>query len=130
MKRKKPPIALISVLVVSMLGLVIAGNSFSFYNKSGEEQFNLRQKEAMELAAAQARDKPVTKAPTSKDSVDELKKQMQVGTPQVSGLANKVATDENERAFKTAVPSVVMPDESVQKPKENPTSPKPQFWQK
>jgi hypothetical protein len=128
MKRKKPPIALISVLVVSILGLVIAGKAFSFYNLSMEEQQQQLQKEAEERARAAP---PVVdnsaKKPDSA-AVEAMKAKMKVGTPRTAAAAN--AVDPSDRHFKTAVPTVIMPDEALQKPKPNSAAPTTQWYDK
>jgi flagellar biosynthesis/type III secretory pathway M-ring protein FliF/YscJ len=132
MKRKKPPIMLVSVLVVSVLVLAITAKPFGNYSKSMQEQQALLEQEAKEREMAQARqDKPkdqkIDTSAAIKDMKDNLKT---VGTPQLASPAGRVAGDDGGKNYKTAVPTVVMPDQEVQKPKPNTTAPSTQWYDK
>lgn len=129
MKRKKPPIALITVLVGSILGLVIAGKAFSFYNLSMEEQQKQLQQEAEDRARANPKvpTSTNTKADGSKAVQDMKAKVKEYGTPQVAEPASMgVAPD--HKNYKTAVPTIVMPEEALQKPKPNSSAPIGQWY--
>ena len=130
MKRKKPPIALVSVLILSLLGLVIAGPGFAFYNKSTADQMAQLQKEAEDRArAAQAEQMKTAKV----DSTGELKKLQDnvstVGTPQARSPMQMSSSD-GGKTTKSAVPTVIMPNTDIQKPKPNPTAPVGQWYHK
>jgi type II secretory pathway pseudopilin PulG len=134
MKRKKPPIALISVMVVSMLGLVIAGKAFSFYNLSGEEQAKQLQQEAEDRARAAARAPENNEKIDSSRAMSDIKSKLQSppDKPSVAKQAGRVATDDQPggKNFKTAVPTVIMPEESVYIPKPNSAAPTAQWYDK
>lgn len=132
MKRKKPPIMLISVLVVSVLGLAIAAKPFGNYSKSMQEQQALLEQEAKEREMAKARQEPPKdqKIDTSAAVKDMKEKMKEVGTPQLAQPQGRVAGDDSGKSFKTAVPTVVMPDEKVQRPKPNTSAPSTQWYDK
>ena len=123
MKRKKPPIALISFLVISLVGLVIVGPAFAFFNKSGEDQMKQLQQEAMERAKANA-SKPAENV-NAKQEVgamkDALKKESKPQT------APQKPMDPSEHG-KATVPTVIMPSDEVRKPTPNSASPSSQWY--
>jgi type II secretory pathway pseudopilin PulG len=127
MKRKKPPVALISVLVVAVLGLAIVSKGFSFYNQSPEEQQKQLQQEAMERAQANATPSKNDQKVDSTGEAKALKDSIKAGTPSTASIRAKVP---GQGGLKTTVPTVVMPDETVQKPKPNTAAPSGQWYDK
>ncbi len=129
MKRKKPPVALISVLVLAFLGLAIAGPGFAFYNKSQEEQQTLiHQQEEDRAKAAYAEATKNVKVDSSSE-VDKMKKTLSSGKPSVAQQASK-SKAEGGRPTQATVPTVIMPDDTVRKPVKNPTTPVGQWYDK
>jgi hypothetical protein len=131
MKRKKPPIALISVMVVAALGLVISGKAFSFYNKTGQEQLDQLRQEAEERERAKVKMPTANEKGDSSKAVADMKAKMaEVGKPQIANQAAMVADDQQPggRGFKTSVPTVIMPDQTIQKPKPNTAAPSPMWY--
>ncbi len=123
MKRKKPPIALVSVLILSLLGLVIAGPGFAFYNKSTADQMAQLQKEAEDRARAAQEDQKKTSKIDATGELDKLQKNVStVGTPQAHSPM-EMASSDGGKTTKSAIPTVIMPNTDIQKPKPNPTAP-------
>lgn len=129
MKKKKPPVALISVLVISFLGLAIGGPKFAFYNKSMEEQQTQIHQEEEERERAKVNDQKkeltVDASAEVKKMKDTLAKDM---GPKAAQQAQKSPGD--GRTAKTTVPTVIMPDDTVRKPTLNPTTPIGQWYDK
>ncbi len=126
MKKRKPPIALMSVLVLSVLGLAIASGGWRFYGKTQQEQAEIQQQEAMDKARANS----VNQKPSDNSKVD-LDKEVGALTASAKGAsqAKSAAAPADEHAPKTApVPTVVMPDERLTKPQKNPTAPSSQWY--
>lgn len=128
MRRKKPPVALMTVLVVSVVGLFIASGSWSFYTKSTEDQMKQLQEEAMKKAQNQmANTKP--KAAASKEetkaAVADFKKSF---TETGEGDLKPMRPGDKGGAGAPTRPSVVMPDQQVYKPTKNPAAPSGQWW--
>ena len=126
MKRKKPPIALISVLVVALLGIIIASPGFAFFNKSAEEQEKVLQQQAMDQAKAQAAKEPAGKVDAPRE-VAAMKSALQKGSATPKPSANKL-DEHGEQARKHETPSMVMPLDEVRKPRPNDNAPSSQWY--
>jgi mannitol-specific phosphotransferase system IIBC component len=78
MKRKKTPVGLISVLVVSVVGLLIVSSQFAFYSRSQEEQMQeMQEKMQKEMAAKSGKQEAPKNVNVSKETQglrDRLKK--------------------------------------------------------
>lgn len=123
MKRKKPPVALISTLVVSVLCLVIASGAWKFYTKTPEEQQQQLQQEAIDRARAQqANQQPSNQKINTGKEVDDLQKRLQA-----SG-AKTPSTDSGEMMRKATMPTVVMPEQVIHKPTRNPGTTSSQWY--
>lgn len=123
MKRKKPPVALISTLVVSVLGLVIASGVWKFYTLSPEDQQKQLQQEAIARMQAQQKDQaPTDQKVNAAKEADALKKRIQA-----SG-AKTPMTDSEQLARLASVPTVIMPEEVVHKPVKNPATTSSQWY--
>ena len=126
MKRKKPPIALISFLVISVLGLVIFSSRFAFYNKSAEEQQAEIQKQAQEAASANAIKPPERKADATAD-LNKMKDAMkQSASKAPAGVHKQMPVSDTPDS--ASQPTVVMPPDEVRKPVQNSTSPSSQWY--
>ena len=126
MKRKKPPIALISFLVISVLGLLIFSKNFAFYNKTAEEQQAELQKQAQEAASANAIKPPEKKADASAD-VKQMKAAMKgsQSSPQKGKPKDLKSGDASDQAI---MPTVIMPGDDVKKPTQNTSAPSSQWY--
>ena len=121
MKRKKTPVALITVLVLAVGGLAIASKQFSFYNLSAEEQNRQRQEEYMKEQEAKAgQSKP---APT-----DASKEEAEMKARLKSSATAKPAVPQEERIGRP--PSIVSQQQQVYKPKQNDSSTSSQWFDK
>jgi type II secretory pathway pseudopilin PulG len=126
MKRKKPPVALISFLVISLLGLVIFSKSFAFYNKTGEEQQQELQKQAQEAAQANAIKPPETKSDASAE-VKHLKDAMK-HSPNGTSVLKPTGPDGDMQPKHARQPTVLMPSEEIRKPTQNTSAPSSQWY--
>ena len=124
MKRKKSPIALISVLVVACLGLVIAGPGFAFFSKSAQEQQSELQRQAVEAAKARADKTPVGKVDGNKAVQDMKANLKQKG----GGLAPRDPNKAEAQPAMSEVPTMFMPDDKVNKPQPNTAAPSSQWY--
>jgi cytoskeletal protein RodZ len=136
MKKKKPPVALLSVLVVAVLGLVISSQAFRFWNQTAEEQQKQLQQEAMDRNKA----KPLTPDAEKLDSktqvaglTDRLKEKegkkdkMKDGTGAPGSPKQAAMSASAEMA---QVPSIVMPSTAVVKPVPNTAATSSQWYDK
>ena len=126
MKRKKPPIALISFLVISLLGLVIFSKTFGFYNLSSEDQQKEMQKQAEDRARAAQASAP---APVGKiDASKELAAMKNNLKSTVGDNKKPMERETSVESRKASVPTVIMPSDEVRKPTLNPSSPSSQWY--
>ncbi len=129
MKNKKPPVALISVLVISFLGLAIGGPKFAFYNKSQEDQQKQIHQEEEDRERAKVNEEKKELKVDSSAELEKMKKTLAADKgPKAMQQAQKSQGD--GRTAKTTVPTVIMPDDVVRKPTLNPTSPVGQWYDK
>jgi hypothetical protein len=122
MKKRKSPVALLTVLVLAIVGLVIAAKPFSNYTLSAEEQQKLFQAE--QEAAMKAR----TPAPADMSKVDvsneqEVMKAQLKAAPKAS--IKRVGEMETDGS-----PSVIMPEQVEYKPKPNDAATSSQWYDK
>lgn len=128
MKRKKPPIALFSVMIVAILGLVIAGKGFAFYNLSPKEQMEQLQKEAEDKARASASQTQKDAKIDSSTEVQRMKEKMKESSR--TAMPAKAGQPSTNHAMRASVPTVIMPDETITIPKPNTSAPSSQWYDK
>ncbi len=121
MKRKKPPVALISVLVCAALGLVIASGAWKFYNLSPEDQMKQRQEEEMARQRA-TMTKPDMSQVNAKAEADSLANRLK-NTEKTS----KADASPGEMRHKD-IPTVILPDPTTMKPVKNTQAPSSQWY--
>ena len=122
MKKKKPPIIQITILVFAVFGLLIASVRWKFYNLSGEDQQKELQEQTMAQLKAQAGSQPKdTKTDSSKEIAALKERTKNAGSQKPKG-------DDMEPLMKNTQPSVVMPDETVHKPVRNTATTSSQWY--
>lgn len=119
MKRKKPPVALISVLVCAALGLVIASGAWKFYNLSPEDQMKQRQEEEMARQRA-AMTKPDMSKVDAKAETQSLAERLK--------KTEKTAEAPAEEMRHKSIPTVILPDPTAMKPVKNTSAPSSQWY--
>lgn len=130
MKRKKPPIALISFLVVSILGLVIFSKSFAFFNLSQQDQMTQLQQEAEERAKSQTSPPPGAKPDATREvnamkSAMKLNTKKELGKPESAPIPGRPGGAPGGGA---TVPTVVLPSDIIQKPQPNTAATSSQWY--
>ena len=122
MKKKKPPIIPITILVFAIFGLLVASVKWKFYSLSGEEQQQELQKQTMDAMKASAGTQPKDKTVDASKDLAALKERTK------DAAANKSKGGDMEPLMKNTQPSVVMPDETVRKPVKNSASTSSQWY--
>lgn len=130
MKRKKPPIALFSVMIVAILGLVIAGKGFAFYNLSPQEQSAQLQKEAEDKARASASQMQKEAKIDSSTEVEKMHAKLKESTGSRQPMMAKTDQLATNHSNRSSVPTVIMPDETISMPKPNTSAPTSQWYDK
>lgn len=119
MKRKKSPVALITILVVAVAGLLLASKPFGRYSKSMEEQMQEMQQEAMAKARAEQAAKPKTE--TKRDAKAEA-------SEMIAKMRKNKPTGDVPEEGETKSPSIIMPDNPVYVPKPNEAATSSQWY--
>jgi hypothetical protein len=125
MKRKKTPVALITFLVVTFLGLIIMSPKFGFYSKSGEEQFNEMKEQMMKEAQAKSNSKQ--EKPMDINANAEAKA-MQERMKKIGAQPQRPGTDADGEMRIPDQPSVLVPENKVYKPVPNEASTSSQWY--
>ena len=122
MKKKKPPIIPITILVFAIFGLLIASVRWKFYSLSGEDQQKELQDQTMAQIKANAGTQPKDKKGDTSKELAALKERTKVAA------STKPKSDDMEPMMKNTQPSVVMPDETVRKPVRNTATTSSQWY--
>jgi hypothetical protein len=123
MMKRKPPVALITVLVVAVAGLVIAAKPFGIYSKSPEEQAKIMQKEMEDAMRAREQKDPDMKKVNTDAEAAKLRANLKIAS---GGPAKEGAEGDPEDTS----PSVVLPEQVDYKPVPNEAATSSQWYDK
>lgn len=123
MIKRKPPVALITVLVVAIAGLVIAAKPFGIYSKSPEEQAKIMQKEMEDAMRAREQKEPDMK----KVNTDEEAKKLRENLKTTGGQKRRTGPEGEDE---DTSPSVVLPEQKDYKPVPNEAATSSQWYDK
>jgi hypothetical protein len=129
MKRKKTPVALITVLILTIGGLIVASSKFKVYTMSGEEQMKLVQQEEADKQRAAGPPKRADNGPKTSDA-PAMRGSLARPYPE-GGEAPTPKSAPGRPGAPGGKPSIVKPDTStVAKPTRNETSTSSQWYGK
>jgi uncharacterized membrane protein YgaE (UPF0421/DUF939 family) len=119
MKRKKTPVAAITVLVLAFVGLLISSKQFNFYSKSPQEQMQeMQEKKEMQAKSAQAPSQEVNASQETASLKNRLK----------SVNAGALKAEKPDDDTRPKEPSVLMPEDKVYVPVKNEATTSSQWY--